>query len=172
MPMIPRDQLYGLDIPDDMNRRKAISDVDALQQIPSKPLIEESVLFTLEPEKKEMGVLAVHVMCGWLHGEPRFEPDPVVVLAGLLGVRKLHCMTPKGRSDSNSTTMSHMNPRELVNYTSGFKVRIDSVLVLAGSRTDLQVLAAGCYLGLPTVIVLNEWGGCWTSKVGNSAETP
>ncbi|KAK7995439.1 hypothetical protein PG990_014212 [Apiospora arundinis] len=154
-PMIPRDQLSGLVFAGDMNHRTAITDVGAEQQIPPQPPIEEQLLFTLEPERKETGSLAA-ILCGWFQGEPRFELDPAVVLAGLLGERTLQRMTTKSGPSINRITMSHMSPRKLLEYASGFKVRNGNVLVRAGSRTDLQVLAAGCHMGLQTVMVVDE----------------
>lgn len=154
-PMIPREQLSGLIFAGDMPSRTPTVDINAMEQTPAEPQIDEEIIFTLELEKKDAGALAV-ILCGWIHGEPRFKLDPSVVLAGLLGERTLRRITKPHGTHRNRSACSHMSSPELIQYASGLKVRDGNVLVRAGTRADLQVLAAGCHLGLRTLMVIEE----------------
>jgi hypothetical protein len=44
----------------------------------------------------------------------------------------------------------------MISYADGFKVRNGCILLRAGSRRDLAVVAAGCYLGLRVIMVVRE----------------
>ncbi|CAJ2502551.1 Uu.00g099450.m01.CDS01 [Anthostomella pinea] len=169
IPIIPRDQLSGFVFAGEPTFRKPIRDLDALQQIPQEDDLKEHLIFTMEPEKTEAGVTAA-IICGWIYGDPMFEINPFNLLAGLVSERHLEYMSSTTGTLVKEVDVRHMGSRELLSCTGGFKVRNGNIIVRAGSRTDLQVLAAGCHFGLRIVMVVDEKDAALIRNVQTPAE--
>jgi hypothetical protein len=160
IPLIPRDQYSGLVFAGTPRFRKPVQNLDAGCQIPAEEPVEQRLIFTLEPATGENGILAV-LLCAWQYGDVVLEFNPYHALRGLAGRRsiskpnttpELVSINPKG----TRFNLSHMGDRELLSLSNSFIVRNGIMLIRAGSRVDLQIVAAGNHAGPHTLMITTE----------------
>jgi hypothetical protein len=154
IPTLPRDQRSGLILGGSGRFRRPPQALDARDQIPVQSHeSQHKLIFTIEPVKSNDGVLAA-VLCAWQHGDVIMELDPSQVLCGLTGKRKFSNSTiASSPNGSRSLHLNHMSGTEPLNFPHGFTVINGISLVRAGSRVDLQVVAAGLHCGHRTIMI-------------------
>jgi hypothetical protein len=154
IPTLPRDQHSGLIFAGSGRYRRPPQSLDARDQIPTHGYQEpKKLIFTIEPVKHEDGVLAA-VLCAWQYGDAIIELDPSQVLCGLTGKRRLSSRaTNSSPNRTKSLYLSHMSSTELLKYPNGYTIINGVALVRAGSRVDLQVVAAGLHGGARTIMI-------------------
>jgi hypothetical protein len=165
IPLIPRDQHSGLVFAGTKRFRKPVQTLDANCQIPAEELVEQRLIFTLELATSDNGILAL-LLCAWQFGDVVLELNPYQTLCGLVGRRSISkpITSPDVISLNVKGTqfnLSHMGDRELLSLCDGFIVRNGIILIRAGSRVDLQVVAAGSHAGPLTLMITAEDDATW-----------
>lgn len=158
IPMIPHDQVTGLILGGRKHLGGSAKCYDTEHQKPATALDTQQWMFTLEPETVYTGGLVV-LLCGWHHGCPILEMDPLQVLFGLIGQRGFREPSHDKGPEQAYTNFIHIGSDELTLCSKGFRATKALLLVRTGSRPDLQVAAAGSHLGTHTIMIVDEADG-------------
>ncbi|CAH0054822.1 unnamed protein product [Clonostachys solani] len=145
--------------------------------------VVERLIFTVEPTTGDNGVMCA-LLCAWQHGEVILELNPYTTLFNLthnrgLGLGREGKMTERiveARSRDKveyipnlsfqgrpvvarvetPEIINNISPKHLLSFKGGFKVANGLSIVRVGSRTDLQIAAAGSISGTHTIMIADD----------------